>query len=80
MKTRLLTAAAGLALGAGLSACVVHVQSSDGADGASGASMVSASADPGPYVRRRASRIQAAMGTVRRDGLAACVGDLSPKP
>ena len=37
-------------------------------------------ADPGPYVRRRASRIQAAMGTVRRDGLAACVGSLSPKP
>ncbi len=28
---------------------------------------------PGPYVRRRASRIQAAMGTVRNDGLAACV-------
>ena len=46
MKTRLLTAAAGLALASGLSACVVHVQSSDGADGASGASMVSASADP----------------------------------
>ena len=30
-------------------------------------------AAPGPYVRRRASRIQAAMGTVRTDGLAACV-------
>jgi monofunctional biosynthetic peptidoglycan transglycosylase len=28
---------------------------------------------PGPYVRRRASRIQAAMGTVREDGLARCV-------
>ena len=28
---------------------------------------------PGPYVRRRASRVQAAMGTVRNDGLAACV-------
>ena len=28
---------------------------------------------PGPYVRRRASRIQAAMGTVRNDGLAGCV-------
>lgn len=28
---------------------------------------------PGPYVRRRASRIQAAMGTVRNDRLAACV-------
>ena len=28
---------------------------------------------PGPYVRRRASRIQAAMGTVRQAGLAACV-------
>ena len=28
---------------------------------------------PGPYVRRRASRVQAAMGTVRDDGLAACV-------
>jgi monofunctional biosynthetic peptidoglycan transglycosylase len=28
---------------------------------------------PGPYVRRRASRIQAAMGTVREQGLAACV-------
>ncbi|MDP3803705.1 monofunctional biosynthetic peptidoglycan transglycosylase [Brevundimonas sp.] len=32
-------------------------------------------ARPGPYVRRRASRIQAAMGTVRNDGLAACVLD-----
>ena len=30
-------------------------------------------ADPGPYVRRRASRIQAAMGTVREQGLDACV-------
>jgi monofunctional biosynthetic peptidoglycan transglycosylase len=30
-------------------------------------------ADPGPYVRRRASRIQAAMGTVRAQGLDACV-------
>jgi monofunctional biosynthetic peptidoglycan transglycosylase len=30
-------------------------------------------ASPGPYVRRRASRIQAAMGTVRQQGLAACV-------
>ncbi|MFN3669028.1 MAG: monofunctional biosynthetic peptidoglycan transglycosylase [Brevundimonas sp.] len=30
---------------------------------------------PGPYVRRRASRIQAAMGTVREQGLAACVLD-----
>lgn len=28
---------------------------------------------PGPYVRRRASRVQAAMGTVRNDGLASCV-------
>ena len=28
---------------------------------------------PGPYVRRRASRIQAAMGTVRNDGLDSCV-------
>lgn len=28
---------------------------------------------PGPYVRRRASRVQAAMGTVRNDGLTACV-------
>ena len=28
---------------------------------------------PGPYVRRRAARVQAAMGTVRNDGLAACV-------
>lgn len=28
---------------------------------------------PGPYVRRRTSRIQAAMGTVRNEGLAACV-------
>ncbi|MGZ9100382.1 MAG: monofunctional biosynthetic peptidoglycan transglycosylase [Brevundimonas sp.] len=30
-------------------------------------------ASPGPYVRRRASRILAAMGTVREQGLAACV-------
>ena len=30
-------------------------------------------ADPGPYVRRRASRIQAAMGTVREQGLDRCV-------
>lgn len=30
-------------------------------------------ASPGPYVRRRASRVQAAMGTVRNDGLASCV-------
>ena len=30
-------------------------------------------ASPGPYVRRRASRIQAAMGTVREQGLDACV-------
>jgi monofunctional biosynthetic peptidoglycan transglycosylase len=30
-------------------------------------------ATPGPYVRRRASRVQAAMGTVRNDGLANCV-------
>ncbi len=30
-------------------------------------------AAPGPYVRRRAARVQAAMGTVRNDGLAACV-------
>ena len=30
-------------------------------------------ASPGPYVRRRAGRIQAAMGTVRGDGLNACV-------
>jgi len=29
--------------------------------------------EPGPYVRRRASRIQAAMGTVREQGLAVCV-------
>ena len=29
--------------------------------------------DPGPYVRRRASRVQAAMGTVRNEGLAVCV-------
>ena len=28
---------------------------------------------PGPYVRRRTARIQAAMGTVREQGLAACV-------
>ena len=30
-------------------------------------------AAPGPYVRRRASRVQAAMGTVRNEGLNACV-------
>jgi len=30
-------------------------------------------AAPGPYVRRRAARIQAAMRTVRNDGLNACV-------
>ena len=30
-------------------------------------------AAPGPYVRRRASRIQAAMGTVRNQGLDVCV-------
>jgi monofunctional biosynthetic peptidoglycan transglycosylase len=30
-------------------------------------------ASPGRYVRGRASRVQAAMGTVRNDGLAACV-------
>ncbi len=30
-------------------------------------------AAPGPYVRRRASRVQAAMGTVRNEGLASCV-------
>lgn len=30
-------------------------------------------AAPGPYVRGRAGRVQAAMGTVRGDGLAACV-------
>ncbi|HYC75926.1 monofunctional biosynthetic peptidoglycan transglycosylase [Brevundimonas sp.] len=28
---------------------------------------------PGPYIRRRASSVQAAMRTVRNDGLAACV-------
>ena len=28
---------------------------------------------PGPYVRRRAARVQAAMGTVRNEGLARCV-------
>ena len=32
-------------------------------------------ASPGPYVRRRAGQIQAAMGTVRNDGLANCVLD-----
>jgi monofunctional biosynthetic peptidoglycan transglycosylase len=31
-------------------------------------------ASPGPYVRRRTRRIEAAMGTVRNDGLAACAG------
>ena len=30
-------------------------------------------ASPGPYVRRRTSRIQAAMGTVRNEGLDRCV-------
>ena len=30
-------------------------------------------ASPSPYVRRRAGRVQAAMGTVRDQGLAACV-------
>jgi len=30
-------------------------------------------ADPGPYVARRTGRIDARAGTVRRDGLAACV-------
>ena len=30
-------------------------------------------ASPGPYVRRRGGRIQAAMGTVRNEGLASCV-------
>lgn len=30
-------------------------------------------ADPGPYVRRRGARVQAAMGTVREQGLSACV-------
>jgi monofunctional biosynthetic peptidoglycan transglycosylase len=30
-------------------------------------------ASPGPYVRRRASRIQAAMNTVRDQGLDSCV-------
>lgn len=30
-------------------------------------------ARPGPYVRRRAGQIEAAMGTVRRDGLSACI-------
>jgi len=32
-------------------------------------------ASPGPYVRRRAGQIQAAMGTVRNEGLANCVLD-----
>ncbi|WGM37787.1 Biosynthetic peptidoglycan transglycosylase [Caulobacter sp. NIBR1757] len=31
-------------------------------------------ATPGPYVRKRSKRIGAASGTVRREGLAACVG------
>jgi monofunctional biosynthetic peptidoglycan transglycosylase len=31
-------------------------------------------AAPGPYVRKRSSRIGAASGTVRRDGLAGCIG------
>ncbi|WP_312084736.1 monofunctional biosynthetic peptidoglycan transglycosylase [Brevundimonas sp.] len=30
-------------------------------------------ADPGPYVRRRAARVQAAMGAVRNQGLNVCV-------
>ena len=30
-------------------------------------------AQPGPYIKRRSGRIGAAAGTVRRDGLAACV-------
>ena len=30
--------------------------------------------DPGPYVRRRDRRIDAAEGTVRREGEAGCVG------
>ena len=30
-------------------------------------------ATPGPYIQRRSGRIGAAAGTVRRDGLAACV-------
>lgn len=37
--------------------------------------------DSGPYVRRRASRIQAAMGAVRAEGLAACVlGERRSRP
>ena len=31
-------------------------------------------AQPGPYVKKRSRRIGAASGTVRRDGLAACLG------
>ena len=30
-------------------------------------------AQPGPYVRRRGGRIQAAMGTVRNEGMASCI-------
>ena len=30
-------------------------------------------ARPGPYIKRRSGKIGAAAGTVRRDGLAACV-------
>ena len=30
-------------------------------------------ATPGPYVRKRSRRIGAASGTVRREGLAACI-------
>lgn len=37
-------------------------------------------ASGGPYVRRRVSRIQAAMGTVRADGLATCVIPAKPPP
>jgi monofunctional biosynthetic peptidoglycan transglycosylase len=32
---------------------------------------------PGPYVRKRSRRIGGAIGTVRNDGLAACVGRIS---
>jgi monofunctional biosynthetic peptidoglycan transglycosylase len=35
---------------------------------------------PGPYVRRRSRRIGGAIGTVRVDGLAACVGRISRVP
>ncbi len=34
-------------------------------------------ASPGPYVQRRSRRIGGAIGTVREDGLAACIGRLS---